>query len=134
MSDTNESNQQPPLIPHTFCWNELVSPDAAASVNFYSSLFGWSADELPMPDGATYRMFKLGEIPVGGLIEMDGVPPHWCSYVAVEDVEAATARAVELGATLCKEVTDVGMGKLSILVDPRGASFALWQRAQNVEC
>jgi predicted enzyme related to lactoylglutathione lyase len=48
--------------------------------------------------------------------------------VLVDDIEAATKKAKSLGATVMKEVTEVmGMGWLSIIVDPTGAALGLWK-------
>jgi predicted enzyme related to lactoylglutathione lyase len=50
------------------------------------------------------------------------------AYVLVDDVKAATEKARDLGATICKEITEVpGMGWFSIFSDPTGATLALWQ-------
>jgi predicted enzyme related to lactoylglutathione lyase len=36
-----------------------------------------------------------------------GIPPHWSSYVSVEDVDMTVARAWELGATVYGDAFDV---------------------------
>jgi uncharacterized protein len=47
-------------------------------------------------------------------------------YVSSEDVDATTARAKELGATALMEPYDLeNVGRLSMLVDPTGATFGL---------
>jgi predicted enzyme related to lactoylglutathione lyase len=56
----------------------------------------------------------------------------WLSYVLVDDIKAATQKARELGANVCKDVTEVmGMGWLSIFIDPTGAMLGLWQPARK---
>ena len=46
----------------------------------------------------------------------------------VDDIEASTKKAKSLGATVMKDVTEVmGMGWLSIIVDPTGAALGLWK-------
>jgi predicted enzyme related to lactoylglutathione lyase len=35
----------------TFCWVELAAKDGAAAKRFYTSLFGWEVDDIPVPDG-----------------------------------------------------------------------------------
>jgi predicted enzyme related to lactoylglutathione lyase len=53
------------------------------------------------------------------------------SYVLkrrVSDVASSTKRAQELGAKVIKEKTEVpGMGWFSVVVDPQGAPFAMWE-------
>ena len=57
-----------------------------------------------------------------------GAPSAWLAYVLVDDIAAATKKAKSLGATVMKDVTEVmGMGSLSILIDPTGAALGLWQ-------
>ena len=35
----------------SFCWLELGTTDQNAAKKFYSNLFGWTADEIPMGTG-----------------------------------------------------------------------------------
>ena len=54
--------------------------------------------------------------------------PSWLTYVLVDDIEASTAKAKSLGATVMKDVTEVmGMGWLSVIVDPTGAALGMWK-------
>jgi predicted enzyme related to lactoylglutathione lyase len=114
---------------------ELHTGDLAKAKAFYSALFDWKLQDMPMPDGGSYTMINVGEGTGGGMMSnpAPGVPPHWLAYVGVDDVAAATEKARSLGATICQEVMEVdGYGWLSILNDPTGATFALWQ-AKAVE-
>ncbi len=126
----SEEKQQEDKTPGMFCWHEMMTPDKEGSTAFYSGLFGWTHEDMDM-GSFTYRFFKNGERSVAGLMEitpeMGECPPHWMSYVTVEDIDASTAKAQELGARVAKDVTDIGMGKFSILIDPQGAGIALWQ-------
>ena len=63
-----------------------------------------------------------------GMLQMDeqweGVPSHWSIYLHVADVDAAVARAVELGGSCCVPAFDVpGVGRIARLDDPSGAGF-----------
>jgi predicted enzyme related to lactoylglutathione lyase len=59
---------------------------------------------------------------------MPGGQSFWLAYVLVDDIEASTKKAKSLGATVMKDVTEVmGMGWLSIIVDPTGAALGLWK-------
>lgn len=59
---------------------------------------------------------------------MPGAPPAWLAYVEVDDIKASTEKAKSLGAQIIRDVTEVmGMGWLSILIDPTGAALGLWQ-------
>jgi len=46
----------------------------------------------------------------------------------VDDLDAATQRAVELGAQVLKERTRGPAGEYTIVRDPGGASVALWRK------
>jgi predicted enzyme related to lactoylglutathione lyase len=57
-----------------------------------------------------------------------GAGSAWLAYVAVDDIQTATQKAASLGAKVMKDVSEVGdMGWLSIIIDPTGAMFGLWQ-------
>ena len=90
-----------------FHWNELLTRDAERAKRFYSDTIGWTFDAMPMPDGATYWVAKMGGQPVAGLFptnrpEFEGVPEAWMSYLAVDDVDARVKKAVAAGAKLMK--------------------------------
>ena len=113
---------------------ELNTNNVPAAKAFYSALFDWKLVDMPMPDGV-YTSINVGEGVGGGMWDNSaiGTPPHWLAYVHVEDIVASTAKAKALGATVCQDVKNIGdFGALSILIDPVGAVFALWQ-ASNVK-
>jgi predicted enzyme related to lactoylglutathione lyase len=61
-----------------------------------------------------------------------GVPSNWLSYISVEDADAAAARARELGGTVVAGPMDVmEHGRMAVVRDPGGATFALWQTRTN---
>ena len=53
----------------------------------------------------------------------------WVPFAEVADVDAATAKATRLGATVLKQKTRGPAGEYSIVRDPGGAAVALWQKA-----
>ena len=80
----------------------------------------------------TYTMFQNGGgTDVGGCMQlMEGMqaPPHWLVYIGTDDVDATTARAKELGATVHVEPADIpNIGRFSVLQDPTGAAFGLFK-------
>ena len=110
---------------------ELHTSDLARARQFYTSLFGWKLHDVSMPaDGTTYTMIDVGEGTGGGMMvnPAPGTPSHWMAYVAVDDIEASTKRARELGATVLVDVTEVAsFGWMSVIADPTGASIAMWK-------
>jgi uncharacterized protein len=126
--------ETPQYAPGTFCWVELGTTDGEAAKKFYTALFGWDSDDQPMGPGGVYTMLKQDGKDVGALYQMppdmteQGMPPHWLSYVSVENADETAAKAKSLGATLMKEPFDVfTVGRMSVIQDPTGAVFAIWQ-------
>jgi predicted enzyme related to lactoylglutathione lyase len=117
-------------MPNPFVHVELNTTDVAKSKTFYGQLFDWKLEDLPMGDGTDYTMIGVGEGTAGGMLKnpMPGAPSMWLPYVIVDDIKAATAKAKSLGATVVRDVTEaMGMGWLSIIMDPTGAGLGLWQ-------
>jgi predicted enzyme related to lactoylglutathione lyase len=109
---------------------ELSTTDVAQAKKFYGKLFNWKMEDIPMGGGASYTLIKVGDGTGGGLMKqmVPGAPSAWLSYVQVDDIEAATAKAKKLGATVVKEVTEVmDAGWLALIVDPTGAALGLWK-------
>jgi uncharacterized protein len=108
---------------------ELHTGDVVRAKAFYSALFDWKLQDLPAPGGGeTYTMIEVGEGTGGGMTGDSQMPPHWLAYVGVDDVVATTAKARSLGATVLQDVVEVGdYGWMSVMRDPAGATFALWQ-------
>lgn len=122
--------------PGTFSWVDLGTTDAEGAKKFYGPLFGWTFDDTPAGPGNTYSMAKLGGQTAAALYKMDasmaGVPPHWLSYVTVEDADATAKKAVAAGGKLMKEPFDVmTYGRMAVLTDPTGAAIAIWQPKEH---
>jgi predicted enzyme related to lactoylglutathione lyase len=113
---------------------ELNTTDVAKAKTFYGKLFDWKMEDVEGGESGTYTMINVGEGTGGGLLKhpMPGAPSMWLAYVLVDDIKAATAKARSLGADIKKDVTEVmGMGWLTILQDPTGATLGLWQPKQR---
>lgn len=107
---------------------ELNTQDLGKAKEFYGKLFDWKMEDMPGP--MQYTMIQPGEGPGGGMMThpMPGAPSFWLTYIGVADLEASTEKAKSLGATAIKENQEVpNYGWFSILMDPTGAAFALWQ-------
>ena len=125
--------------PGTFSWADLATTDGAAAKAFYTGLFGWNATDVPASETSVYTMLEQGEKSVCALYEMgpqmrtQGVPPHWVSYITVEDVEASANKASNLGGIVIQPPFDVtNSGRMAIVQDPTGATFALWQPRDHI--
>jgi predicted enzyme related to lactoylglutathione lyase len=118
------------IMSNPFVHLELSTSDTAAAKSFYSGLFGWEFTDNDMGGGMVYSTFKPTDGPGGGMVSMPGAPTMWLAYVGVDEINAATEKAVSLGAKIIRGPQEVPhMGWFSILNDPTGAMIALWQPA-----
>ena len=122
--------------PGTFCWIELMTTDSDAAKKFYGGLLGWTFEDNPIGDGQVYTMAKINGKDAAGIFKMggqfQGMPPNWGSYIAVEDADAMTKKAVANGAKAMKEPFDVmEVGRMAVLQDPSGAFFSIWQAKKH---
>jgi len=126
--------------PGTFCWVGLATSDPAGAQAFYTSLFGWQAEDLPAGVAGTFTMLRQDGKDVAILYRQmpearaAGAPPHWTSFISVEDAGATAARAGELGgAAVFREPFDVlDAGRVAAIRDPTGAIVSLWQPRSRI--
>jgi uncharacterized protein len=120
----------------TFYWNELMARNVEGAKAFYTDTIGWSFDAMPMPSGGSYWVAKMGEQPVAGIFdisgaEFNGIAEGWMPYIAVDNVDARTAKALKAGAKVMKPAFDVpGVGRILILMEPGGAGIGWMTPAQ----
>lgn len=115
--------------PGTPSWVDLATPDLAASVSFYTALFGWEAEDQGEEAGH-YTMMELGKVPVAGAgpIFIEGQPSAWTTYVSVADADQTVATVKSAGGTVFVEPMDVmDAGRMAVFADPTGAVCAVWQ-------
>ena len=118
----------------TPCWVDVSSNELAATVSFYSALFGWEAQLSTAPEAGGYTLFaKDGKNVAAAGPNMGGGPPLWNTYIASDDVDAAAAKITEAGGTLVMEPFDVmDAGRMTFAVDPTGGSFGVWQAGKHI--
>jgi predicted enzyme related to lactoylglutathione lyase len=119
-----------------FHWNELMTRDVEKARAFFSDCIGWKFTSMQMDEGPVYWMAIDGETPLAGMFEMsgtefEGMPDHWLSYIAVDDVDACVERARKNGATIMREPFDIpGTGRIALLQQPGGAAIG-WMTPAN---
>ena len=91
-------------------WIELSTPD----------LFGWSYDDHDMGDMGHYLIPKIDGDEIGGMggqpPGMEGHPAYWGVYLAVDDVDAATAKVEPAGGKVDAGPFDVNTnGRMSAI-------------------
>jgi len=127
--------ESPPNV-GSFCWNEILTNDVDAVKSFYSEVFGWTTVDHDMGEKGVYTMFlQEGKDRAGAMTlppDAQGAPPHWLSYVLVEDVDAKAAEIEPLGGTLhCPPMDVPGIGRFAVGADPTGATFAIWKNVKH---
>lgn len=112
-------------------WTELMTRDVEGAKAYYKDTCGWDFDVMPVEDG-DYHVANRGGVPTAGVMDMssmkhlDGVPPHWFSYFAVDDVDKSCADTKAKGGKVIREPFDMpGTGRIAILKDPTGAPMGL---------
>lgn len=120
-------------------WIDLATPDTAAAMAFYGTLFGWTYDANPIPEGGEYIMVSKDGQVVAGMMQLSpemaasGMPPVWSSYVTVDDVAAAVAKVEPAGGAVMQPPMDVmDAGIMAVIADPAGAVICLWQAKEHI--
>ncbi|MEV6806207.1 VOC family protein [Streptomyces sp. NPDC051132] len=106
--------------PGTFVWTELYTRNTAAANAFYGSLF---RDAL----------FGAGRAPDFGRADVAEVfaaemPPHFLVHFRVADLEDAVGTVRRLGGRVQAPPFETSYGRVAVVIDNQGASFALLQR------
>jgi len=114
----------------SFGWYELMTTDTDAAKPFYTSLTGWTTQDMPSPDG-TYTVCNVGGVGVAGMMKLPpeaGPMPAWVGYILVDDVDAYAEKIVAAGGLLHKGPIDVpGMLRFAVMIDPQGAPFLIFK-------
>lgn len=114
---------------------ELQTRDLAQARDFYARLFDWKLEDIPASGDMLYTLIKVGEGTGGGMFANPDprLPSHWLPYVAVDDIDASTRKARDLGATVLQDVIPVGeFGWRSVIMDPAGAVIAMWKPKMGI--
>ena len=122
--------------PNTVTWNELNTRNAEEAKAFYGAVFGWTAETSEGPQ-MTYTQWYLDGSVVGGMLHMGPqfppqIPNNWLVYFAVEDTDAAVAKATELGGSVMMAPMDIDAGRFAVLGDNAGAAFAVIKLAPEL--
>ncbi|MDQ2827122.1 MAG: VOC family protein [Actinomycetota bacterium] len=129
-------------------FNGLATRDAEGAKAFYGSVFGWKT--LALASGVAWTLRGYGEHleeaspglrgQMAGMGAPDGfidvvatlnpiadddpdTPAHWSVTFAVDDANAAVARASELGGSIVAGPFDAPWSRMAVIKDPQGASF-----------
>jgi predicted enzyme related to lactoylglutathione lyase len=111
-------------------FEELVTPDLAATKQFYTGLLGWTYSDVTV-GSIHYAQAWLDGHAIAGMVEHTVTPgqhrqPAWITFLSVPDVDAAVSVASAAGAKVLLQPRVVpGRGKEAIMADPQGAVFGV---------
>ena len=118
--------------PGSLAWNDLLTPDPLGAASFYCSLFDWTHETAELRS-SSYHLFRCGDRLRGGMTDTSGNGDDhssWRAHIGVEDLDAATAKAIELGGHIDDDAIHVpGLGRRAAVHDPAGISFMLIETA-----
>ena len=121
-----ESDVFKAMTPGHAWWNELQTPDEPAATTFYTTLFGWSAENsMPIGDKGEYRFVEVDGAAIGAINPWmpDYMGVGWLPYFGVADIEAAKAAAESNSGTVTHDIHEVPGGDFIFTAkDPAGAN------------
>jgi uncharacterized protein len=112
-------------------WCELLTREPHAAAGFYDAVFGWQAS---LDHDTGYTVFRLGEVDVGGLLQMPAevpseAPSHWMTYFHVPDANTAAGAVARCGGRVLRAASTVGSMTFAVFCDPLEATFGVITRA-----
>lgn len=110
-------------------WNELVTTDQNAALDFYTGQFGWEkGDAMPMGPAGDYRFINHHGEMIGAVMNrMDSsLPPTWNYYFGVADIDKAVEAIRANGGTVTFGPQEIPGGEYAVnAIDPQGAAFGI---------
>jgi uncharacterized protein len=123
--------------PGSLIWSENMSRNYEGNKAFYRTVFGYDFGDIG-PEGMNYATLDLDGKSVGGIGEIGTdqpaeMPAYWGTYFAVSDTDAAVEKAIALGGSVVAPAWDSPYGRMAVVSDDQGASFALMSTSAEEE-
>jgi len=114
-----------------FVWHDHASSEKDKAQKFYADALGWKVKEQDVGGGHKYHMIThTSGKDIGGYTDEKSAK-HWLSYIQVANVDD-TVKAIEGKDGKSAGARDIGEhGRMAVVTDPFGATFALWQMAEK---
>ncbi|RXS85459.1 VOC family protein [Streptomyces sp. TM32] len=114
--------------PGALIWNELNTTDPSAAGAFYQVALG--IENAPMEGAEHYYALTVDGRPVGGMQPMSeqmpaDTPSHWLPYFSVTDTDATVKKVTAAGGAALQQPFDMIAGRMAVVTDPQGATFAV---------
>ncbi|MBL1090977.1 VOC family protein [Streptomyces sp. NPDC001739] len=109
-------------------WNELNTTDRSAAAAFYRAALG--IENVPLQGADNYYALKVKDRAVGGMQPMSeqmapDTPSHWLPYFSVADTDRTVAKVTAAGGAALQQPFDMMAGRMAVVTDPQGATFAV---------
>ena len=116
----------------SMCWNQLDTRDADGARSFYGEVFGWEFEPIEYEGQVAYYTIALGGRTIGGMLPMGDmfppeVPSNWMVYFGVDSLDGAKGKVQQMGGSVVVPERQMPNGRFSVVQDPHGAVFALWE-------
>lgn len=111
---------------HPIVHIEISAKDLKKAGEFYSDLFGWTVEQLPEMNYAT---FDAAGGPGGGFNPVNDENPAGAVlvYVGTDNIEDSLSKAEKLGGkTIVPKTVIPGMGWFAVFEDPTGNRLGLY--------
>lgn len=108
-------------------WVELHSKDLSADLAWLTATFGFTTDEMDMPDGK-YTILKSGDEMRGGAMASteEKAPSMWLTWMQVGNVDETVARVGNHNGNVLSPAFDVpNIGRMAVVQDPAGGVFGV---------
>ena len=125
----SSEDTDPPMTPPAggVSWNELLTDDPAAAIEFYGQIVDWTTEKSTMSHDMDYWVAKQGKSMRASIMMKPPIMPvsAWLIYFAVSNIDDAVARVKALGGMAYGVTTVEGVGTFTYASDPAGAPFGL---------
>jgi predicted enzyme related to lactoylglutathione lyase len=122
-------------MPNPVVHFEIMGNDASRCQQWYSDVFGWTIDPIPIPgapDGQTYGFVtpQAGKGIGGGITSIDAGKPTVHIYVEVDDLQAYLTKIERAGGkTIMPPRQVLNMATIALFSDPDGVLIGLVKAA-----
>ena len=111
-------------------WMDLTVPDAGYLKKFYTSVVGWSSNEVDMGSYSDFNLNLPGtEDTIAGVCHARNsnanIPSQWLIYVRVESVADSAEQCKKMGGEVLDGPRRMGGSNFCVIKDPAGAVMAL---------
>ncbi|MFD5424038.1 VOC family protein [Streptomyces sp. NPDC127084] len=126
-------------VPGAYCWTEDYTREKEAVDSFYTEVFGFQGTPLP-DDAIDYLLWSPAGAEPGEDTAIGArsviteafpaeMPGHFLVYFAVADCDRTVEVATSLGGRITAPPFDIPYGRMAVLSDNQGASFAVLAQA-----